>query len=264
MNTLTEMGIQQWRLKPAFADKNAVAQVENEPPKPETRASEIAAPEIGEPEASLEANKLPVRPVEPIVSEVVEAEVSEETTVDHLSGLDWQGLQALIESNEHCPSCGPNRALLGEGNPNADWMFVVDAPSLREVEEGQLLAGRAGQLFDAMLQAIGLDRTKVYTTSVFKCAPSDDLSVTAHCDALVHRQIQLVEPVVVVTFGEFTAQAVVKTNDPLPALQNAAQRCYRTNVSIVPTHSPLEMLEDPALKVQVWQDLKKCLHIVQA
>jgi len=73
-------------------------------------------------------------------------------------------------------------------------MFVIDAPNSTEIEGKTFFTGRAGQLFDAMLLALGLSREQVYCSSVFKCAPTDDLSITSQCDAMVLRQIELVAP----------------------------------------------------------------------
>jgi len=180
-----------------------------------------------------------------------------------LSNVGWPDLQKLIETNEHCPSCGWGNAYLGAGQQDADWMFIIDAPNSRDIQAKALFSGRAGQLFDAMLNALGLDRERVYSTSVFKCAPTDDLSVTPQCDELVHRQIQLVSPKVVVTFGEFAAQSVIKSNSPLPSLRSVqGQHCFRSTTLVVPTYSPTEMLDDASLKAHVWADLKQALSLV--
>lgn len=250
MKRLTQMGIQQWRLKPGFTSRVRAAE---SAALDEQRVAEHSL-EIALPNEQRKADQQ---------TNAVPREEHGDVAADPLVNLDWQGLQAQISSDPHCPSCGPHNALLGAGNPNANWVFVVDAPSLREVEAGHLLVGRAGQLFEAMLHALQLSRSEIYTTSVFKCAPSDDLSVVATCDKLLFRQIELIEPRVVVTFGEFAAQSIIKSNDALQVLRTKEQYCYRTKVPIVPTHSPAEMLEDLALKSQVWTDLKKCMSLAQ-
>ena len=176
-----------------------------------------------------------------------------------ISVLDWDGLQSLIETNVHCPSCGWGNSILGYGAQNADWMFVIDAPNSREIEAKEFFVGRAGQLFDSMLMALGLDRNAVYSTSVFKCAPTEDLSVTPQCDGLLHRQIELVKPKVIITFGEFTAQSVLKSNTNLDSLRQSQQQHTLTKTRVVPTFSPAEMLDDTQLKSKVWQDLKKAI-----
>ena len=173
----------------------------------------------------------------------------------------WENLESRIKTNEHCPSCGWGNAFLGSGNQKADLMFILDAPTSREVEQGLLLAGRAGQLFDAMLSAIGLDREHVYCASVFKCAPTNDLSITPQCDAMLRQQIELVTPRYIVTFGEFVAQTVIKSNLSLKQLRESQQQHSELNVPIIPTYSPVEMLDNSELKALVWQDLKKLLAL---
>ena len=184
--------------------------------------------------------------------------------VNDLSSLDMAALQKRIETNEHCPSCGWGNGLLGSGSETADWMFVIDAPNAREIEAKAFFAGRAGQLFEAMLLALGLEREQVYCSSVFKCAPTKDLSITPQCDSIIARQIELVEPKLVITFGEFAAQALLKSNSQLDALRGNNQQCYRTQTAIIPTYSPQEMLDSAKLKAHVWSDLKKALHLLNA
>ena len=176
----------------------------------------------------------------------------------------WESLENRIKTNEHCPSCGWGNAFLGSGNQKADLMFISDAPTSRDVEQKLLLTGRAGQLFDAMLSAIGLDRKHVYCASVFKCAPTDDLSITPQCDAMLRQQIELVAPKYVVTFGEFAAQTVIKSNLSLKLLRENKQQHSEMGVPIFPTYSPAEMLDNGELKALVWQDLKKLLALKRA
>ena len=141
---------------------------------------------------------------------------------------------------------------------------MVDAPSKAELQQEQILVGRAGKLFDAMLNALGLTRDIVYCSSVFKCAATENLGESPQCDDILARQISLIEPKVIVTFGEFAAQKVIKANEPLASLRQSKQQCYTSNVVIVPTYSPAEMLNDASLKPSVWQDLKRALALVAA
>jgi uracil-DNA glycosylase family 4 len=182
---------------------------------------------------------------------------------ESIGELDWQGLQALIDGQSHCQSCGPSNSSLGSGDANADWLFVTDAPVSSDLESQQLFSGRAGQLFEAMLLAVGLTRGTVYTTSVFKCATSDDLSAIPNCDKLLDRQIELIEPKILVVFGEFAAQSVARSNEALEMMRSKDLQCYRTKIPIVVTYSPQRLLDQPALKAGAWLDLKKCLAITR-
>ena len=191
----------------------------------------------------------------------LQSDTADESIIELFSELDWSGLQARIDTNEHCPSCGWGNGLLGSGNQSADWMFVIDAPNSKEIEAKAFFSGRAGQLFEAMLLALGLDRNSVYCSSIFKCAPTDDLSMTPQCEALVLRQIELVSPKVIISFGEFASQALLKSNSMMEVLRGSEQRCFRTQKMVVPTYTPQDMLDDSALKAKVWGDLKKAMHL---
>lgn len=185
------------------------------------------------------------------------------TAEQPMESLDWQGLQALIDGQDYCHTCGSANSNLGVGDPNADWLFVSDAPSRSDLAQHQMFSGRAGQLYEAMLLAVGLDRAVVYTTSVFKCVASDDLSVIPNCDKLLQRQIELLKPKVIVTFGEFAAQSVVKSNESLEKLRSQDLSCHISKVPIVASYSPIQLLDEPSLKAGAWQDLKKCLAITR-
>jgi len=203
---------------------------------------------------------------------VFEQPVGTEFDGDYMSGsvapvepvyeVGWSDLQGRIKTNEHCPSCGWGNSILGSGNQQANWLFVVDAPNVRDIEAKIMFSGRAGQLFEAMLSAIGLEREQVYTTSIFKCAPTNDLSVTPQCDSIVRQQIKLVAPKVIITFGEFAAQAIIKSNLALKDLRPGDHFSTASNTPIIPTYSPAQMLDDGSLKALVWQDLQKSLSAI--
>ena len=134
-----------------------------------------------------------------------------------------------------------------------------------ETQEKTFFTGRSGQLFEGMLLALGLDRSNVYATSVFKCAPTEDLTLTPQCNAVLTQQIDLIMPKVIVTFGEFAAQAVMKSNLSLNNLRaqdnelliNQAQN---SRIPVITTFTPAQMLDDNSLKAMVWADLKKSLR----
>lgn len=179
-----------------------------------------------------------------------------------LATMGWDDLQGLVNGWQHCPTCGDEKSLLGHGDVNADWLFVNDAPSSAEITQSQLFAGRSGQLFEAILSALGLDRSRVYSTSLFKCIASDDMSVIPACDNILERQIQLIQPKIIVTFGEFAAQTLLKANANLEVLRTQQQQCINSKVTVIPTFAPAQMLDDASLKSKVWNDLKKAISIV--
>lgn len=208
------------------------------------------------------AESLIAMPAETVMSLDSESNrLSEPPVLNALSALDWQGLQRLVDDQSQCQSCGSANSILGSGDPKANWLFVTDAPTSIDLESQQMFSGRAGQLYEAMLLAVGLTRDSVYTTSVFKCATSDDISVIPSCEKLLQRQIELIQPKVVIAFGEFVAQSMVKSNEGLESLRLQELCCYQTKVPVVVSYSPWQLLDHPSLKAGAWQDLKKCLAI---
>lgn len=182
-------------------------------------------------------------------------------TAVEFEGLGWSDLQAIVDGWQNCPSCGEHKSLLGSGNVNADWLFLSDAPNSHEVEQQALFTGRSGQLFEAMLSALGLNRMSVYNTSIFKCMASDDVSIVPTCNNIVQRQIQLVKPKVIISFGEFASQALLRANANLDVLRTQEQRCLHSKLAVIPTYTPAQMLDDARLKSAVWSDLKKAIVI---
>lgn len=197
--------------------------------------------------------------------------------IGELSQLDWRALQARISNNTACPSCGQEHSTLGFGDVLADWLFISDAPTSAEIQAQQLFTRRAGELYDAILGACGLTREAVYTSSVFKCAPPEDLSLSPQCDKLIHRQIELIQPKYIIAFGEFSAQAVLRSNDGFDVLQQGVRRYQSQHQSpsasqaqgsepqkhqaplVLTSHTLQQLLAQPELKAQLWQALKRVL-----
>ena len=175
--------------------------------------------------------------------------------------LNWQELEERVLTKTHCESCKRLSSILGEGERNADWVFAVDAPTQRDVQQGQLLSGREGQLFNAILQALNLDRSAIYLSSIFKCPPSEDRSLLAQCGDLIHQQIELINPTVVLAFGEFASQALLRSNHDLDELRKTTNLTADNKIAVIGTYGLREMLDQPSLKAAVWQDLKKGLQL---
>jgi uracil-DNA glycosylase family 4 len=276
VNTLEHIGIQSWTLRKAPSDSlapiaEAVDVVDIDPAGPvdsvHYEMSEPSRAVIAPESAKVSAVAAP----EPIVAAkpIIEAEAvvasGDQSNQDNpnrggsLANAGWQQLASLLVSGSPCQSCARTNPVLGDGNLEAKWVFVFDAPSAKDVSHQQLLSGRTGQLFDAILDAIGLNREVIYLTSVFKCPPSQDLSLAAQCGSIVHRQLQLIKPDVVIALGEFASQTVLRANENLLHLRSEGLRNINDGTLVAATYSLSEMLESPELKASVWQDLKKCL-----
>lgn len=263
MNTFEQIHIQRWRLRSIRRPSTSVDLIENtEHLTTDKIASIVPAANLDITETNSDGGTPIATDTAAEQSSLALASQSVVAVPDPVMDLDWRSMQTLIESDKHCPSCRSENSMLGSGAMQAEWMFVTDAPSSSDVQQDQIFTGRAGQLYEAVLAALGLQRSEVYTSSVFKCAPPEDLSVSPSCDKLLRRQIELVCPKVIVAFGEFAAQAVIKANESLEVLREKEQRCITTEALIVPTYSPMQMLDDNALKALVWSDLKKCLNLL--
>lgn len=246
---LDQMGVQRWQLRRAVG------------------AEPLIHPQNDVPESPLGAT--PQSPPQPPVKVESETRTQSEYSLSQKDAgatdkkLAWQELEELVTVNAHCESCQRLNSILGEGNRNADWVFVIDAPTRRDVQGQQLLSGREGQLFDAILHALNLDRDAIYLSSVFKCPPSEDRTVLAQCGDLIHQQINLIKPSLVLSFGEFVSQALLRSNDDLNDLRKTVNHTASKKIAVVSSYSLREMLDEPALKAAVWQDLKKGLQLLK-
>lgn len=184
------------------------------------------------------------------------------TAVSH---LDWPGLTQAIQ---HCTACGlcqgRKQAVPGMGNPMARWMIVGEAPGEQEDQQGLPFVGPAGQLLDAMLVAMGLTReADVYVANVIKCRPplnrNPDPAEVARCAPFLFRQIELVQPDLILAMGRFAAQTLlagtVPQVDKLPLGKLRGQVHMAAGRPVVATYHPAYLLRNPADKGKVWNDL---------
>ena len=205
--------------------------------------------------AETAANALSSKPLSPSVGPGARRSIDD---------LNWQELADLHESGELCEACGKHNSVFGNGDPKAAWVFVVESPTARDVENQQLLSGRSGQLFDAILQSVGLTRECVYLSSACKCPVVGKRGALAQCNSLVHRQIELIKPKVVLTMGESASRAVLRANDSLNTLRKGGGLRTGGGIPVVPTYGPDDLLDHPDLKALLWRDLKTCLRLVPA
>jgi uracil-DNA glycosylase family 4 len=167
-----------------------------------------------------------------------------------------------------CKLCnlGRTQTVFGVGNPKARLMFVGEAPGEDEDKKGEPFVGRAGQLLTKIIEAIGMTRDQVYIANVIKCRPPNNRNPepdeVATCEPFLFRQIDVIQPKVIVPLGKFAAQCVLKTMDPITKLRGR-QFDYRGAV-LIPTFHPAYLLRNPSAKREVWDDMKKVRAILQA
>jgi uracil-DNA glycosylase len=178
-----------------------------------------------------------------------------------------------VLQDEIGPSCtrcklhtlGRKQVVFGVGNPNADLMFIGEAPGADEDEQGEPFVGRAGQLLTKIIEAIGLQRGDVYIANLIKCRPpgnrNPEPDEVEQCEPFLFRQIDAIKPKVIIALGKFSAQALLKTTDPITRLRGRVYN-YR-GASLIPTFHPAYLLRNPAAKREVWDDMKKARAILQ-
>jgi uracil-DNA glycosylase family 4 len=154
---------------------------------------------------------------------------------------------------------GRKQVVYGVGNPNADLMFVGEAPGADEDIQGEPFVGRAGQLLTKIIEAIGLTRQQVYIANVIKCRPpgnrNPEPDEVATCEPFLFEQIAAIQPKVVVALGKFAAQSLLRSTEPITKLRGRVFE-FR-GASLIPTFHPAYLLRNPPAKREVWEDMKK-------
>jgi uracil-DNA glycosylase len=183
----------------------------------------------------------------------------------HIPLTEVDSLNALrIDIGPDCSRCklhtlGRRQVVFGVGNPNADLMFVGEAPGADEDIQGEPFVGRAGQLLTKIIEAIDLKREDVYIANVIKCRPpgnrNPEPDEVEQCEPFLFRQIDVIKPRVIVALGKFAAQCLLKTDAPITRIRGR-EFTYRDAV-LIPTYHPAYLLRNPSAKRDVWEDMKR-------
>ncbi|MDQ3797815.1 MAG: uracil-DNA glycosylase [Acidobacteriota bacterium] len=181
--------------------------------------------------------------------------------------------QSLPDSNEtleeirldvgNCTRCplweGRTKIVHSEGNPNADLVFVGEAPGANEDAEGRPFVGKAGQLLNKIIEAIGMKREDVFIGNINRCRPPGNRTPTlpeAHtCRPFLLREIAVIRPKVVVVLGNTATQNLLDTKVGITKLRGEFQDYY--GIKVMPTFHPAYLLRDPTKKRETWEDMKK-------
>jgi DNA polymerase len=168
------------------------------------------------------------------------------------------------EIGHDCSRCklhalGRKQVVFGVGNPEADLMFVGEAPGADEDIQGEPFVGRAGQLLTKIIEAIGMRREDVYIANVIKCRPpgnrNPEPDEVEQCEPFLFRQIDTVKPKVIVALGKFAAQCLLRTTEPITRIRGK-EFTYRDAI-LIPTYHPAYLLRNPSAKRDVWEDMKR-------
>ena len=175
-------------------------------------------------------------------------------------------LRAIREDIGDCTRCalhkGRNKLVFGAGNPRAELMFVGEGPGADEDAQGLPFVGRAGQLLNKMIEAMGLKRDDVYIANVVKCRPPDNRTPERDemetCSPFLVRQIEAIQPKVLVALGATATKALLGVNEPMSALRGRWHDFRGTK--LVATYHPAYLLRDPRQKGEAWKDLQMAMR----
>jgi len=181
-----------------------------------------------------------------------------------LAASSLQGLQGCIEGCLACPLGGGRiRFVFGEGNPKASMMFIGEGPGRDEDLQGRPFVGKAGELLDKMIGAIGFQRSEVYIANVVKCRPPDNRTPTPQeaqrCLPYLKRQIELVQPRVIVTLGATPLRELLGIQTGITRARGQWQRLEMLGgIPVMPTFHPAYVLRQYTQDVRraVWSDLQ--------
>ena len=180
--------------------------------------------------------------------------------------LDWEGLARAVAACTRCAlHATRTQTVFGVGDRAAQWLVVGEAPGADEDRKGEPFVGRAGQLLNSMLCAVGLARERVYIANVLKCRPPanrDPTPVeTRCCLPYLHRQVALLRPRIILCVGRIAAQNLLGVDTPLARLRGQVHALAPLGTPVVVTYHPAYLLRSPGEKRKAWADLEFALEV---
>ena len=187
---------------------------------------------------------------------------------DAVASLDWESLRTTVAACERCElHATRTQTVFGVGNRTARWMFIGEAPGADEDRLGEPFVGRAGQLLTSMLKALGLPREEVYIANVLKCRPPGNRDPRPEearsCRGYLERQIELVDPALIVAVGRIAAQNLLGTDAALAKLRGKVHGLGATQRPLVVIYHPAYLLRSPGEKRKAWLDLLQAKQVFQ-
>jgi uracil-DNA glycosylase family 4 len=183
-----------------------------------------------------------------------------------VSNATWESLENCVTN---CQRCEIHRyrtqTVFGVGHHQADWMIIGEAPGADEDRQGEPFVGRAGQLLTNILAAINLPREQVYIANVLKCRPPNNRDPhkkeIQHCQGYLKRQIELVQPKVILVVGRIAAHTLLQTQLPVGRMRGKIHHLPELQIPLVVTYHPAYLLRQPVEKRKVWEDLKRAREV---
>jgi uracil-DNA glycosylase family 4 len=167
--------------------------------------------------------------------------------------------QDTIGDCTRCKLCsGRNKVVFGVGNPEAELVFVGEAPGADEDMQGEPFVGRAGKLLTKMIEAMGYTREQVYICNVVKCRPPENRDPEPDeveaCEPFLKAQLAIIKPKVIVALGRYACQCLIRTTEPMGKIRG--KWTSYEGISLMPTFHPAYLLRSPSKKREVWEDLQ--------
>ena len=183
--------------------------------------------------------------------------MTRDTRIDKKNELD-----DYLNSIKDCLECplGKTRKniVLGMGNPNADIVFVGEAPGKEEDLQGLPFVGRSGKLLDKMLASINLSRDDIYILNVLKCRPPDNRDPSKleieKCEPYLKEQLKIIKPKLIVALGRISAMTILRTKESLTNMRNKI--FDYEGVDFLVTYHPAALLRNSNFKKYAWEDFK--------
>jgi uracil-DNA glycosylase len=253
------------RLEADFADAESLKASAKAEVAPAAAMAEIEGEELAKARKAVESSATPA-PVK-----ISTAPLPVTSPADRVSAL-----KVIREDIGDCTRCvlhqqGRKQIVFGIGNVRPDIMFVGEAPGADEDEQGEPFVGRAGQLLNKMIEAMGIKREDVYIANVCKCRPpgnrTPEKEESDTCSPFLMRQIAVVRPRVIVALGAIASKAMLGVNDSManlrgkiydftPKINEGLPEDIGFSTKLVVTYHPAYLLRDPRQKSEAWKDLQ--------
>jgi uracil-DNA glycosylase len=176
-----------------------------------------------------------------------------------VAAMDWEALTSAVRTCTRCDLHSTRtQSVFGVGNRKATWMVIGEAPGMDEDRQGEPFVGKAGQLLNSMLRAMGLAREEVFIANILKSRPPANRDPRPDevraCIPYLFRQIELVNPTLLLCVGRIAAQTLLETDTPIGKLRGRLHRVGSGRPMIV-TYHPAYLLRSPGEKRKAWADL---------
>lgn len=258
---LEAMGLHLWT-RPVVVDQPALRPSRAQSPTTETRTRSVRR--LGE-------EPLDQRPAYAAPDQAGRPHMQKTDAVD-VSKMDWPALRAAVSQCSACKLCeNRTQTVFGVGHQQAHWMVVGEAPGEQEDLHGEPFVGTAGRLLDNMLRAIALTRGEAppersaYIANTLKCRPprnrNPEPEELARCEPFLLRQIELVQPRIILAMGRFAVQSLLRSNEPIGRLRGRVHQYH--GVPLIVTYHPAYLLRNLTDKARAWEDLCLAMDTLQ-